>query len=273
MLSDIIDFIKLVPDVIWSAIVASGITFLGVMLSNRSNTSRLILQLNHDASEKSKEKISNLRREVYLKAVEDIEITNIQIGTLANRDLTNLNLTAELQVITASIAKLKLVAEPETTRLAGDLSTAFGALFLRLLPRLVPLQDAKTDIEVNNSAHVNSCAEASRILRQIHQFNEEGRQDVLIFQTLQSSYEFFSSQAQQYADARGRAYSVHASRLHEFHTMLMPEMIELSKVQLKVMVAIRKDLGIACDAADLQRQLERNWAVMRAGFNDVMKEL
>lgn len=273
MPSEIIELIKLVPDVIWSGIVASAITLFGVMVSNKSNTSRLLLQLNHDATEKSKERISKLRHEVYLKAIEDIHVTNIQLGALANRDLTKSDMTLEFQVITASMAKLKLVAEPETTRLAGELGVAFGALFLKLLPQVLIVQNAKTDIEVNDSSYSSAFAEASRVLRDMQKFTEEGRQDWVVHKTLQDSYEFYSSQAQKYVDARALAYDVHGDKLREFNAMLQPEMKELSKVQLKVLVAIRKDLGIACDVADLQRQLERHWAVMEAGYGDVMKDL
>jgi hypothetical protein len=273
MPSEFIDLIRSVPDVIWSAIVASGITLFGVMLSNRSNNSRLKLQLDHDAREKSKEKISNLRREVYLKAFEAIEITNIHISHLANRDHADLNLTTELQMITGSVAQLKLVAEPKTSILVGELGAQFGVLFLKLLPRLSVVQNARTDIEIYNSLHESSSAEVSRVIREMNRFNEEGRQDEVVFQNLQSSYKFNSSQVQKYSDARTRAYEALQVGLSEYSTMLFPEMKELSKIQLKVMVAIRDDLGIACDVADLQRQSERHWAVMEAEYGDVMKDL
>lgn len=273
MFEQLISYLKDIPNVVWSGIVASCITLFGVMLSNGSNTKRLKLQLDHDAREKSKDKINNLRKEVYLKAIEDIEATNIHISTLANRDLTNSNMNAEIQAIGASIAKLKLVAEPETARLAGELSAALGALFLKLLPRLIPLMEAKSEIEINDSAYISSSAEASRIMREMHKFNEEGRQDANIFQTLQKSHEFFCDQAQQYADARAIAYDVRNAKMHEFNAMLIPDMKEISKLQLKLTVAIRKDLGIVSDVADLQRQLERHWAVMEAGLGDVINNL
>ncbi|WP_085724683.1 hypothetical protein [Pseudomonas sp. R37(2017)] len=273
MLSEIICFLKSVPDVIWSGVAASGITLLGVMVSNRSNTSRLVLQLNHDATEKSKERVSNLRREVYLKAFEDIEVASLHISNLSSRSLTNLNLMSELQEITGSIARLKLVAESKTSILAGGLGVELGSLFLKLLPRLAVIQAARTDIEINNSLHESSSAEASRVIREMNKLNEEGRQNEVAFQSLQSSYEFNSSQAQQYADARALAYEALHVGLREFSTMLFPEMKALSKIQLKVMVAIREDLGIACDVADFQRQLERQWAVMEAGYGDAMKDL
>jgi hypothetical protein len=273
MIGQIIEFMKTVPDVIWSGIVASAITLFGVMLSNKSNTIRLKLQLDHDANEKSIDRISNLRREVYLKAYEDIEVTNLHIGNLPSRDLASLNIMSELQAITGSIARLKLVAESKTSILAGDFGVELGALFLKLLPLLTVVHAARVDIEINNSLYESSSAEVSRVVRGMNKLNEEGRQDEVAFQSLQSSYEFNSSQARQYADARAVAYEALNVGLCEYSTMLFPEMRELSKVQLKVMVAIRGDLGIACDVADLQRQLERQWAVMEAGYGDAMKDL
>lgn len=270
---EIIGVIKSVPDVIWSAIVASGITFFGVMLSNKSNTNRLVLQLNHDSGEKSKERISKLRHEVYLQVAEEIENANIRLSTLVNRDLTKLDINLELQGIASSTAKLKLVAESNTTRLAGELSIQFGVLLLKALPRLMPVQDAKTDIEIHDASYNASSTEVSRLLREIQSFREEGRQDNVILQYLQSAYELNSNQAQVCADARGLAYNNHSKILHDFNIWFLPEMKELTKYQLKLMVAIREELSIVSNVADLQRQLERHWAVMEVGYGDVIKDI
>ncbi|MDR6581634.1 hypothetical protein [Pseudomonas extremaustralis] len=273
MIGQIIEFMKTVPDVIWSGIVASAITLFGVMISNKSNSGRLLLQLNHDANEKSKERMSKLRHDVYLKAIEDIEITNIKLGTLVSRDFTKIDMTLELQAITASMAKVKLVAEPETTKLAGELSAEFGVVFLKLLPWLAVVQNAKADIEINSSSYDSSFAEASRLQLDMQRFHEEGRQDWAVYQTLESYYKFKSGQSEEYSEALARAYEIHGEKLGEFNALLLPEIKGLSKVQLKLMIAIRKDLGIACDVAELQRQLERHWAVMEAGYGNVMKEM
>ncbi len=284
MTSEIINFIKTVPGFIWSAllasgialfgvIVASGITLFGVMISNKSNTSRLTLQLDHDTHEKSKERFSKLRHEVYLKVAEDIEGASIKLSTLVHRDISKLDINSELQEITASIAKLKLVAEHNTTILAGELTVAFVALFLRLLPRLVPVQDAMSDIEIHNSTHAHWADEVSRVQREIQRFKEEGRQDGAVYKYLTGMSQFNSIQAKKSADAGALAYKVHAEKLGEFNAFLLPEMKGLAKEQLKVMVAMREELGIVSDVAELQRQLERQWAVMEAGYSDVMRDL
>src|SRR3546814_20413118 len=77
-----IELLKEVPDVVWSAVIASVITLAGVMLSNWSNTQRLMRQLAHDAHEKEKERSSAMRRDVYLKATEEMATVGSYFGSL-----------------------------------------------------------------------------------------------------------------------------------------------------------------------------------------------
>lgn len=44
----ITSLISKVPDVIWAAIIASILTFLGVLLTNRGNQKSLSMQLDHE---------------------------------------------------------------------------------------------------------------------------------------------------------------------------------------------------------------------------------
>jgi hypothetical protein len=273
MYCETIEYLRSVPDVIWSGVIASCITLAGVMLSNWSNTKRLEKQLSHDAKERANDKISNIRKEVYLKAVEDIATTNIHVATIADRDLTKSDMSIEFQTIAATMEKLKIVAEPKTAILAAELNVQFGALVLKLLPKLVPLHEARSDIEINNTAYDKALADASRVMQEIHKFNEDGRQDVAILQALQKSHDFFRHQFEQYAEARSQAYEKCDVRLRAFNEELLPQMKELSKTQLKLIVSIRNDLGVTTDVGELQRQLERHWAVIEAGYSDAMNDL
>lgn len=74
---EIVNYFKGVPDVIWSGVIGALVALAGVMLSNKGNSKRLNSQLQHDATEKTKERINTLRREVYLQAVECIEATSV----------------------------------------------------------------------------------------------------------------------------------------------------------------------------------------------------
>lgn len=111
-LSEFFKFLGSIPDVVWSGIIASLLTFIGVMLSNGSNTKRLRIQLDHDAKEKAKERTSVLRRDVYLKTIEELNRVNMKLVELAQADFVNSNPTNDLQDFYAAASKLQLIAEP-----------------------------------------------------------------------------------------------------------------------------------------------------------------
>jgi len=268
-----LELLRSIPSAFWSGFVAALSALAVVMISNRSSNKRLEIQLKHDADEKANEKISSLRKEVYLKAVEDISSTNVHISSIATRDLTKTDMNSELETITASMEKLKIVAEPETASVAEELSQAYVLLILSILPRVVPLQDARSDIEINDDLYNRSFADASRVLQQMHKFNEEACQDKVLFQALQRSYEWFSNQSEEYAEARAAAYKRRDELLLEFNAGLLPRMKELSKIQLKLTGCIRKELSLSFDLAEMERRLERSWAVMAASYSDAMNGL
>ncbi|NHN70604.1 hypothetical protein G7W60_22445 [Pseudomonas fluorescens] len=176
----------------------------------------------------------------------------------------------ELQAITACIAKIKLVAEPETAKLASQLGVLFGVTLLKILSRLGPISEAKTSIEINNEGYIQTNSEALRLKHEINKFYESAMDDMGKLHHLQSSHEFALNKSQEYADARAEAYRSFNSSLLEFNQFMLPDMKELSSLQLKVMVALRNDLGIPSDLAELQRQLEHQWTVMIAEFGNTM---
>jgi hypothetical protein len=81
-----------VPVLVWSGIAAAMMTLIGtlagVFATNWGNTKRLRLQLDHDATEKAKERLATLRRELYLKAAEANARTLAYFGTLPQADFT-----------------------------------------------------------------------------------------------------------------------------------------------------------------------------------------
>ena len=125
---EVVEWLRSIPDVIWSGVVASIITLTGVFISNSSNTRRLRLQLHHDAVERQKERVNALRRDVYLKAAEEISRANSYLASLTQLDVTKSNVADGLKEFFAISAKLQLVAEPKTALLVNDLTAAYGEL-------------------------------------------------------------------------------------------------------------------------------------------------
>ena len=273
MLEVLICAIRDVPNVVWSGVIAAVISLCGVWISNRSNNERLKLQLAHDAQEKNKERIHSLRSEVYLRVVEYIEATNIHLSSLSNRDLTKSDMSTELQVISGAMAKLKLVAEPQTSKIANELGIAFGVVFMKMLSLLPPLQKEKVDIEISNDFYDDAHNEAKALQKEIDRISQCEAVDYHRLQANQSAFDFKCEQADKYASARSEAYKNYNSELKKFNSILMGEMKSLTEVQLRLMIAVRADLGLTSDLQDLHKQLELQWSVMLANYESSINKV
>src|SRR3546814_12533326 len=91
-----IELLKEVQDVVWSAVIASVITLAGVMLSYWSNTQPLMRKLAHDAHEKEKERSTDIRRDVNLKATVEMDTVGSYFGGLPHRNRVKDNLVGEV---------------------------------------------------------------------------------------------------------------------------------------------------------------------------------
>ena len=121
----ILSLLKSIPDTVWAALTASALTLGGVFLSNRSSTKRLKLQLEHDAQEKEKDRKNDLRKNVYLKAAEEIVNANQHLATLSQVDLIEVNIGDGLKSLSIAASQVGLIASPETSKSVNDLLSGF----------------------------------------------------------------------------------------------------------------------------------------------------
>ncbi|WPN77132.1 hypothetical protein [Pseudomonas germanica] len=267
-LTDFFSFLRAVPDVVWSGIIASFLTFIGVMLSNGSSTRRLKIQLKHDAQEKTKERISVLRRDVYLKTIEELNRANAKIIALAQADFVNSNPTDGLQDFYSAASKLQLIAEPKTSILASNLVASYGMLTMRLLTKLGPLNDIKIEINISDRAYEVSTMEVNRILEKQRLLVESGQPDQLQMAALNNAYDYSSAQAKKYSDQRAAAWEGFHSHHIEYVKLVMTELKTISKQQAPLMTAIRMDLGLTGQIEILQEHLDLQWKEMEQVVDD-----
>ncbi len=257
----IAQLIQSVPDVIWSGIIASFLTLSGVLISNRSNTTRLNTQLTHDREEKIKERTLSLRREVYLKAAEELVKLNAYLASLPQQDIAKGNLGEGFVGFQTASARLQLVAEPQTTLLAMRLSGTYGELLLELTPRLMVLGEAKSDIQIADDLYTKANNEVQRILSAMTQQNESGKPGQQAFDALQRSFQFSQEQASQFAANRSAGWASFNRGNIAFMRHLFSRLREIAPQQMKLMVEIRRALSLIGDLSkveeEMQKQLDR----------------
>lgn len=272
-MNQLINLFRAVPDVIWSAVLASLLTLSGVLISNRSNTTRQRIQLQHDADQKAKERNAALRREVYLKLAEELTQANSYLARLPQVDASKANPAEGMQGFFAAAARLQLVAEPKTALLVNELVGSYGELLLRLISRSMPLQAARQKITLHDDLYSRAEEQVTRVLGEMVKFNESAQANKQVFCALQRSFEGFQTQASEHADRRADAWEAFNRLNIQFHTQVISELRGIVEQQIPAMVEIRRDLGLTTDLDAYREQLERNWRRMSSQFDAFLQEL
>lgn len=266
-------YLTKIPDVVWSGLLAAALTLAGVMLSNRSNTKRLIRQLSHDSQEKNKDRINALRKDVYLKAAEETAKVNGYLGKIPQIDPTKENIAEGLSEFFAVAAKLQLVSQPETSQLAGELVTRYGEILLVLLAKASPIHDLNTDIRIAGEFYDRNQAEATRALAEMTQLNESGRPDPSRFDALQRTFDHAQKAANDYSEDRSEAYAKHGVAMRDYTIALINEMRSVGTLQVRLAAAIRGELSLTTDLAEYEARLQANFERMDKAMQDLLAKL
>ncbi|MFA7291994.1 MAG: hypothetical protein WC023_07060 [Rhodocyclaceae bacterium] len=262
-----------IPATVWSGIIGAILALSGVLLSNRGNTSRLRIQLKHDAAEKVKERTAILRREVYLRAIEELVRANSHLAGLPNLDPTKVNIGDGLQGFFSAAARLQLVAEPKTALLVNRLVGEYGELLLELLAQLQPAHAARTHIQLADHHYNLAQAEVTRVLGEMAKLNESGKPDPAIFRALQSSFNFRQEQTAKFAAERDTAWTQFNMANISFQRALLANLRDLAPKQVPVMIELRRDLGLVGELDELEGQMSRQMERMEERFNALIAKL
>lgn len=268
-----ISFLATIPNVIWSAVIGSVLALSGVFLSNRNNTARLKLQLQHDADEKAKERTALLRHDVYLRTTEELVKTNAYLAALPQLDASKTNLSDGFQGFFSAAARLQLVAEPKTALLANALVGEYGELILSLMKCLAPANSAKSEIQIANDNYSRAQGEVARVLAEMTRLNESGNPDSCVFQALQRSFDFHQEQSLKFSNESQDAWLRFNAYGIKFQKFLLSRLRELAPRQLALMIEIRKDLGLDGDLHELETQMRDQMERMVLVFDSFISEL
>ncbi|MEZ5627939.1 MAG: hypothetical protein R3E34_10495 [Rhodocyclaceae bacterium] len=243
------------------------------MLSNRGSTTRLRIQLQHDAAEKAKERTAILRREVYLRAIEELMRANSHLAGLPNLDPTKVNVGDGLQGFFSAAARLQLVAEPKTSLLVNRLAGEYGELLFELLAQLQPAHAARSQIQLTDHHYNLAQAEVTRVLGEMAKLNESGKPDPAMFRALQSSFDFQQEQTAMFAAERDAAWTQFNVANISFQRALLANLRDLAPKQVPVMIELRRDLGLVGELEELEGQIRGQMERMEERFNALIARL
>lgn len=127
-----ISLFERIPPTFLGIIIGSLFTIIGVVLTNASNTKRLRLQHEHERNLESKTRDLNLRRDVYLSAMEAISAGMVAVGRFADFEVAQQELMQTYTDRSPAISKVTIVGKDETIKAVANFNQELTGAFLRL---------------------------------------------------------------------------------------------------------------------------------------------
>lgn len=269
----IYSWFRSVPDVIWSGVIASLLTLGGVLLTNRGNSKRLNDQLTHDASEKAKERIFQTRRDVYLKATEELVKANAYMAAIPTMDATKTNVSDGLNELLSSLSKVQLIAETEASKATTKLMSAYGSMFLTAIQYLPPISSAKTSIDLSQEYLNSTHNKIQQILDLKEAQNRLPNPDAGIVEYLDRQYESYRRETEYYSKEVDGHWKTHNIALEQFHSHVLSKVLENLPLQIELMKEIRRDLGLDADISEVEALMDEQVKSMREHMKETMQSL
>lgn len=260
------------PTIVWSGALAALISLGGIVLSNWSTARRLRTQLDHDAAEKLKDRLSVLRKEVYLQLYSDIAAMQGHLGALSSKDPTSPEFGAPVQAVNSQLSKVLMVGNDEVMKHASELQALYTESLFALMIAAKPLHELRTNIALVDQFYNQYLQEAQRVTREITSLNETGRPDLVRVAALQRSFESFRAQYTGYANERSEAWDQYNASQSGFVDVVKEHIARVAPTQAKLMAALKNEIGVRTDEDALLNQIEGNLTRMERAVKNVLAQ-
>ncbi|MEO6104283.1 MAG: hypothetical protein ABIP44_11700 [Pseudoxanthomonas sp.] len=271
---NIIEFLQGVPAPAWGlagAIVGAFAGVFGTLRATRITTrngdarlerqlkhddARFKGQLEHDAEQKSKDRAAVLRREVYLKAAEEMAAINGLLGQLASVDPTDAKAMSEGMLgFFKATAKVSLVASESTRKKVAELSGAYGKLFIDLMSDASEAHRLKIDINVNRGAYETINIERMRIVAAMRDANENADSKYK-FEALSNSFDSTAVQVDGISAEFSELSDKHNDALAAYGVSTGRKIAGLIELQAEVAALLRGEFDLDVDVEAMKAQFK-----------------
>jgi hypothetical protein len=182
---NLITLIESIPPAFYGVLIGSLLTIIGVSLTNISNTKRLRIQHEHEVAIRNKERDLNMRREVYMDAMEAISAGITAISRFSELSETPEALMQSYSSLSSKLGKVTIVGQNETIEALANFQLEVNGAFLRMSAKrdkfdanLRHSKTIETEIEVakENLNHLTQQLTQAKVNQQqdlTHRFQSE----------------------------------------------------------------------------------------------------
>jgi hypothetical protein len=173
----------------------------------------------------------------------------------------------------AELAKAQLVGSRETAALAAEMTAIYGEALFNLIVAAKPMHDLKIDIRISGDMYDQEFAQAKRVLAEITALNESGDPNPTKMAALQRSFDNFRQSYTKLSSERDTAWESYNSLNKLFFQAVFKELGRISPAQIKLLSAVRAEIGLDTDISELNRRMEENQTRMEKAAADLLARL
>lgn len=244
-----------VPDTVWAALIAAGVAFVTTTLSNRHSRKELRMQLDHNASERDRDRAMALRRDVYLPAIEAVTRTQAALGQVVDLNADVSALSKQMVADFSTIAKVHLIAGEATVRGLLAFQKALMPAYFELLTRRASLDLRRGAIATEQSLFDRALAEHQKLTQMMQQINLANSPDApAAMERVKAQADIQMKEMKAHA---GKEAALHAEQMAD-HLSVMQRLTELSsgvaELMPETLLSARAELDLPIDP-DLYKRL------------------
>jgi heme exporter protein D len=271
MVLELIMWLKSIPDVVWAAVIASVLTITGVIVTNIWNKKCLMLQLKHISNENDKEREMNLRRDIYLPAVEATTSAISFLARLPDVNISEYNTLSEK--LGMAMAKIEIIANMGTITAVAAVNEKFTVGLLDLTSKRVPLMEIEGNIQLFDKIIQKNTVERDKTLEQMKEFNAQHITDEGIWKIVKDHFDDTQAEVSKYLEKLDKERERHYKLKLEFLLECIRTGINIQKMLPSAVIAIRKELGLLIDEAEYQKLCQKSLDTLESKFETFLSSL
>lgn len=224
------------------------------------------MQLVHDSAEKSKERITSIRREIYLRATDEAHLVMRYFVRLPHIDLAETNPSDELQGFQSTLSKLKLVTGPANLSLVTSLDAECTSLFVKLLLRVQPVQDLRTEVSGLDAEIDFFDDQSTKTFAEKENLNQHALPDGQRLAALMKLHVSQLAKVAELTQLRNAKQEELDARIKSYSKAIYSELASFGRLMGQISIEMRGELGLTTDAVAYAAEMER----LRAEMGDLV---
>jgi hypothetical protein len=219
------------------------------------------------------EREQNMKREVYMDAVEAISKIQNMVASFSNLNISEEKITSELSAQAGKIAKVQIVGTKETVQAVTFFMGEIGTATLHLMLERMALINRKTDIQISIDLRDRYQSEIDRYLSIMKNMNLAGNQDQGTWEHVNKSFEFECAQRDKHDREINDLWALQNREHIVYVRQCMATFFGISEHLAQAVLSVRCELGLEISHDDYLDIFNKNIEKGKAVFDAFLSKL